>query len=493
MTNFDKLARWDADYYNSLSDDDCVVCLTEKQVYLIGQIIEQLTWAKTRWTGDIDGLDLDKVSSELNYRISERMTCEQITLMATTVNNLQETILSMQQVINQVFNQVDGGDDIFIFEPETSTVGDVHTTQELSDLGVSTPTCTSTDKDAVYGAVSALVRYINQVNIDLLERINQAGNFPDQLARLISAIPVLGLLPVDEVFSWVQFIATELEDEYNATVDEALLQSVICDLFCIAVGNDCHLDFNDVYNYFAGKTSPTLSHFTTTLLNLINFALTGTFAGDDYFYYFFYFQIVTVGMGQFFFGINSMNDYAFQARAGLNSPDNDWSIFCLDCPEFMRKYEYDFALGLPDGAILDTGTLTGSGIEGVDTGADKGLQIRIPAQTSWRLRGIEVYVHREGSANAPTHDVMAFRRNTTVGVPTSPVGSFSGGVGDGDIINCRYFNPADTVAAVEYMIVCGVSGDLVTDVIRLEKLVLYFTPDEYPLGAIAMELEDICV
>lgn len=414
MTNFTKLARWDADFYKSLSEDDCLICLTERQVYLVGQIIEQLTWVKTRWTGDASGLDFDAISGELESRISERMTCENLTIVLNTVNNLQRQIISMQQVINQTFNEVDGGTDIFIFNPNTSTVSDVYTPQQLYDLGVEPDNCDTLGKDAVYGAVSSLVRFINQTNIDFLERINQAGNFPDQLARVISAIPILGSLPVDEAFQWAQFIATELEDEYNATVDEALLQSVICDLFCIAVASDCHLDFNDVYNYFAAKVSPTLSNATTTFLNLVNFGLTGTFAGADYFYYFCYFQIVTVGMGQLFFGLSSINTYAYYTRAGLNSPDNDWSIFCIGCPTFYRIYTADFAQGLGDWILPSSeGVIDGNRIKGVDKGFEKAINIHMPALPAWRIRAVKVYTERvDGIAHGTGDEVTVYLRPT---------------------------------------------------------------------------------
>lgn len=49
MTNKTKLIQWDTEFYNSLSDDDCLVCLSEKQKYVLGQILEPIKWS-TRWT-----------------------------------------------------------------------------------------------------------------------------------------------------------------------------------------------------------------------------------------------------------------------------------------------------------------------------------------------------------------------------------------------------------------------------------------------------------
>jgi len=470
VTNFNKLVRWDADFYNTLSEDDCIVCLTEKQVYVLGQTIEQINWFRTRWTGDTDGLDFDKISSDLNYRLSERMTCQNLTTILETIINLQETVTALQQTVNILYNETLGGDDIFIFDPEASTIGDVHTPQELSDFGVTAENCDDEGKDAIYGAISALVRYINQVNIDLLERVNQAGNFPDQIGRLVSAIPGLDLLPIDEVFDWGQFIATELEDEYNATVDEALLQMVICDLFCIAVSSDCHLDFNDVYNYFAGKVSPSFSNVTTTFLNLVQFATTGTFSGDDYFFYFCYFQLATVGLGQFFFGINSLNDYAYQTRAGLNTPDHDWSIFCLDCPPLYRLWTWDFSNGMEnwvfETGILDcavgvpVGTYDGEKLVGTHCGDQRDISVKRPFNPTWRILAVKMYTTRENGVGNGTDDYCIFKLRPTAGIDTGGTNLISGGFrpnGVDDRCNTNIVSPCYWTGGNEIVMRAGVT------------------------------------
>ena len=439
MTNFDKLARWDADYYNTLSDDECIVCLTEKQVYLLGQVIEQLTWYKTRWTGDTAGLDFDKISGDLNYRLSERMTCTSITTILNTVNDLQQTVIDLQQTINIIHNETTTEPDIYIFEPETSTVGDVHTPQALQDFGVTADNCDDAGKDAIYGAINQLVRYINQRNIDFLENINQAGNTPEQIERAISAIPIFNESPIDEIFGWVNFIATELEDEYNAIVTEALLQSVVCDLFCIAVASDCHLDFNDVYNYFAGKVSPSISLGVSTVLSLIQFAALGTMSGDAYFHYMCYFQLSLVGMGQFYLGVNSLNDYAYQTRAGLNSPDHDWSIFCLDCPPLYRLWTWDFAQGMgeftfdiaPAGSEcpgLTLGTFEGDRVKGVNCSNDMyAIGLEMTFNPLWRVRGAKIHTLRENGIANGTYDSTGFKMRPTAESDTGSTNIIAGG------------------------------------------------------------------
>jgi hypothetical protein len=411
-TNFEKLVRWDADYYKELTDDDCIVCLTEREVYIVGQIIDMIRWSRTRWIGDLLGLDFDLIAGNLEYKLAERMTCQNVT-------TLLQKITELEQKIDYVFNEtaINEGDTDIIYNPETTVIDDVHTPEELADFGVQADVCDTSGKDAVYGAVNQLVRYIVQRNIDFLEQVNQAGNTPDQIARVVSAIPGVGSLPIDEIFDWVSFISEELEDEYNATVDEALIQQVVCDLFCIAVASGCTLDFNDVYNYFASKVSATFSNAATTFLNLVQFGINGTFSGDDYFYYMCYFQITTVGLGQFYLGTNSLNDYAYQARAGMNSPDNDWSIFCIACPQMYRIKTYDFAMGL-HGATLIQGTQGGEGLIGVDIGTSYAVEFTLPMDPTWRVEAVGWREFRAGGTSHGSLDSSAIRLREIVGSNT---------------------------------------------------------------------------
>lgn len=507
MTNFQKLARWDADFYNELSDDDCIVCLSEKQVYLLGQIIEQLTWSKTRWTGDTTGLDFDAIASELNYRIIERMTCQQVGDIFTIINNLQETVFSLQQTVNATFNQIDTGDDIFIFEPEVSTIDDVHTPQELSDFGVTAENCDDAGKDAIYGAINQLVRYINQRNIDFLENINQAGNTPEQIERAISAIPIFNELPIDEIFGWVNFIATELEDEYNAIVTEALLQSVVCDLFCIAVASDCHLDFNDVYNYFAGKVSPSISLGVSTVLSLIQFAALGTMSGDAYFHYMCYFQLSLVGMGQFYLGVNSLNDYAYQTRAGLNSPDHDWSIFCLDCPPLYRIWTWDFANGMgefefeiaPSGSDCvgtTLGVIDGDRLKGVQCGSQNAVGVIRPFNPTWRVKSVRLTTERENGIGNGTYDHSSVLLRPTSGSDTGSIVMVGGGFRPNGVdIRCatKVTLPQYWTTGNELVIRAGVSYDAdPVSAIYLSKIEILYDVEFAELGSVITEDGTLC-
>src|SRR3546814_14342529 len=76
-TNLEKLAGWDIDYYLSLSDDECSVCLTQKELYLLRNPLRQMEWA-TRWQSQIGTpkQDIENIEERLAYKLSGTNCCE---------------------------------------------------------------------------------------------------------------------------------------------------------------------------------------------------------------------------------------------------------------------------------------------------------------------------------------------------------------------------------------------------------------------------------
>lgn len=428
-TNFNKLTRWDADYYKSLTDDDCIVCLTEREIYLIGQIIEPLTWSSTRWLGDIVGLDFKAISAQLEFRLSERVTCQNITTLIQKLNQLEDKI---DYIFNEtVINEGDEGDIV-----NYNTPLDEHITPDefAEDFSVSADTCDTAGKDAVYGGVYALVRYIHQNNIDALQQLAQSGNLAQQAEKLVSVFTG-GTTPLDEIIDYTAFLMDELLQEYEATVDEALLQETTCDLFCIAVNSNCTINMFDVTNYFTGKFPASPLSIASSLADVVQFALTGTFSGTDYFYFMSSFQLIASALTDHFFSLNGYEQYKLNILAGMNSPDNDWTLFCDACPQMYRKKTYIFAYPQADVTLLQ-GTQGSSGLDGVDIGTSYAVEFTIPLQSSWK---IEAVGWREFRAGGTTHgglDVSVVRLRPT---PDDNTGShfFGGGfMPNGEISRC---------------------------------------------------------
>lgn len=439
LAQIEKLARWDADYYKSLSDDDCIICLTEKEVYLLGQVIEQIRWHNTRWIGDKSGLDFDLITSTVEYKLEERMTC----------NQLQQILDRVTQIEIALGDLISPSPD---FDPETTVINDQWTDQELADLGYDSGTCVDADKDAIYAGISQLIRYMHFRNVDFFEELSQSGNFTEQINRLKESTGALNIIPLANAFDFATFYINELLEEYSATVDEELLQNTICDLFCIAVNSGCSFNFYDVFDYFAAKVEPTFNNAATTFLDLVQFAISGTFSGDEYYYFATYFQLAMAGLGQQYLGLTAIDSYVDQFLAGLNSPDNDWTIFCITCPTQYRLYEQNFANGLGEWTLVK-GTMEGSRIRGVDTGTNYEIELTRSFEPSWRVNQSRITNERVNSGEHGTGDAIAcvFRATagTNVGaIANIPQGGFQP---SGELNNCSGFSisPFYVTGAVE--------------------------------------------
>lgn len=411
MGNVYKFVGWDADFYNELPDDDCIVCLTEKQIYLVGQIITQLGWA-TRWEGDTSGLDLKGIAGNLEKALAERMTCQ----------NLQKILDTVQALEIKIDNYIDPAPD---FDVDITVLNDSYTDSELAEIGYDSGTCTDDDKSALYSGINTLVRYMHQKNVDNLEQITQLANLPQRTDLVIDAIPVVNQLAFDEAARFVAFFIEEMLEEYNATVTEELLQTVVCDLFCIAINSGCRFNFYDVYAYFAAKVEPTLSNATTVFVDLVQYALSGTLSGDTYYYFLTYFQLWLAGAAQKYFDVTTLTTYISQYFAGINSPDSDWEIFCLTCPTQYRLYSHKFSQGLGDWTLL-TGTQTGGRIQGADVGTSKAIAMTLPQLAGYRVKGANVYLERVDGANNGGTDTILINWRATAGTNVGNIAQFPG-------------------------------------------------------------------
>lgn len=297
---------------------------------------------------------------------------------------------------------------------ENETINNYFQAGEMDEyIGGDTPdpippdTC---NKDAVWAAVASLVNYINDLNLDMLQNLAQATNLTAQAERLISAIPGVGILPADEIIGYVDVISNNLYSEYLATVTVQLLQEVMCDLFCIALDNDpCGLTFGDLIDYYAGKTPAAQGRAVDTFLDLVGFAVTGTFQGDDYYYYLCYLQLFTTWLGEEFFGHTGVKNYSIAAAAGFNSPDADWELYCETCPQPGFELYFDFEAGTqvpPVQAIV--GKYQGGNYWRADQTANNlmvWLRLFMYAETVWEQ--IEVDYYRLTGSGAPGSEHMS--------------------------------------------------------------------------------------
>jgi hypothetical protein len=207
-------------------------------------------------------------------------------------------------------------------------------------------------------------------------------------------------------------------------------------------------------------------------------------------------------MGQFFFGVNSLNDYAYQTRAGLNSPDHDWAIFCVDCPPLYRLYTHDFERGQLGWAI-DTlsianshGVWDGNRWKGTLTQFnERNIEIHLPHTSSWRIRGVGLHLTRENGLSDGSRDTCNVVMRPTSGSTTGQfviVGqSF---MPNGEIFECdeRTSSPFYWTGANQLYVSAQVAQNGELGQIYINKIEILYELLYAPLGAVITEDSNIC-
>lgn len=480
MTNKDKLTAWHKPTYDSKADDDCIVCLTEKQIYLVGQALTQMAW-DTRWLEGIPE-NISSVIGELEFRLADKMPCEQLTQLVSDVEIIQVQVDNIQSLVYQ--NNTGQTNQPFVYNQ--TTINDVMPlSEQKADIFGSALETNPCDKDAIYGACIALVNFMNQNNIDFLERVAQGANASDQAERLIDVLPVAALLPVDEIVSYTGFLVEELLDEYNATVDQSLLDATICDLFCIATNNGrCSLDFSDVLNYFRGKLPSGIDGFASTLLDVIVYATAGNFIGDEYFYFMNFFQLWTLYIGWRFMFTSSLDRLAIEVRRGLLAPDNSWVALCVACPDIAYKIVHDFSAGLGDWALVE-GTVESFGIKGEDIGQQYRLIVELDLVPDFNWRAFELHYERIDGIGNGGFDTWRIEGLLDTVLQQQFDGGFDPNL---EINRCEELVVVETCDQVR--IILSVADSFPTSEIRLYDVVVWLD-DAHPSAELVLE-PNIC-
>lgn len=331
----DKRVRWDADFYNSLPDDFCYFCLSRKQIYLIGQaILPQMRW-ETRWVGDISGLDIDAIASELESKL-EMPECTDIDSIVFAVTQLQ---IALQNLQNTVEN---GG-----VQPPNETIETPYyqyANQNAPVGGITLNCATNEEKDKVYGGVHEFVEFCCEEFTDFLQIVRASGSaIPEKIDGAISAVPLLETLPIDEIFGFAAYLFEEVEEAWDAILTTDRKTEFKCKLFCAILANDCKFTPELIISVIALEAPAGWGNaLATGLRDAIAIVTIGRPIGDEMFYSLIGTMLVIVLAGEQFVGSAGFRPFEYAFLSGYNSPDADWQIFCDDCATIYWTQDYRF-------------------------------------------------------------------------------------------------------------------------------------------------------
>lgn len=267
---------------------------------------------------------------EMYYGYQDQAGCMDCDQIADCIENdaatqaaIAEAITSntlIQNAINNVYNPVPGGGTM---PPEVSG----------QNVTGPNPTC---NLDALWGYIDTGIESMNAANRDSQEVIETLSQPAERLATLLSAIPGVGILPVDEIVAYGQGLwSDDLFTAYVANDTAPYRTQLKCDLFCIARDAGCVVSVDMLVDLFLDRLS---FSGAKTLDYIVSYLVAGTWVGTEINDTFYLAQALWLKYGDQFFHILGLPGIGI--LFGLGEPSDDWTLLC-DCPEFW-EHTIDF-------------------------------------------------------------------------------------------------------------------------------------------------------
>jgi hypothetical protein len=198
--------------------------------------------------------------------------------------------------------------------------------------------CTNDNMYAVASRIVELafdaVTQLYQI-IDLAQSpLELATEIADNAPAVATAIPATA----GDFLVWVQDTAWDSWTVFD-TVQRRI--DVSCDIFCIMVEQDCVLTFDDLFEYFAGKTLTAI--FGVTLESIL-LDMVDIFATDEVGYTSLAFVFGMLSLGSKVTGIQNVGGFLTAIAAYIDETNNNWELECDECvePPSFTTIEYDF-------------------------------------------------------------------------------------------------------------------------------------------------------
>lgn len=193
------------------------------------------------------------------------------------------------------------------------------------------------DLDNLFAAITGLVDFLHRAIWDLAELIEASTSNMEIIKEVISAIPVVGLLPIDELFALADQLLSNIGDNYLGAYTAAIRDEYRCALFCMAK-TDCELTFKEMFDYFANRANATIRDVQFS--DYVEMLLQGPASGEELVHVAHALFAGVLAFGSSWMGIQF--DYLTRVVQALyNDTDPDWSILCPCVAEYDVSYIWE--------------------------------------------------------------------------------------------------------------------------------------------------------
>lgn len=188
--------------------------------------------------------------------------------------------------------------------------------------------------DYIFNQVSVTVQLLHDLTEDLFEAIEVGTNALERASILASSVPIFGqVVPFDELLQFADQLVEEIAEDYIGAYDEALYDSIRCEIFCIVKG-DCSVSIDRLIGYYEEKAAEAFPDDPFEALKvIIGYLNTGDFGTDTPVYLMHLLVLALIRQMQTVLGVD-FGILGLRITAAGDDPDNDWEILCEDCEPF---------------------------------------------------------------------------------------------------------------------------------------------------------------
>jgi len=110
----------------------------------------------------------------------------------------------------------------------------------------------SCDEPRVQSGAIAVVEYMNTLIIDLMQiaEASEAGDDLEEYAAIIAGIPVFETLPIDDMFTFVDWMFENQQQDFEAAITQTWIEEAADLLHCIVMGDNCTLTTRGLTKWF---------------------------------------------------------------------------------------------------------------------------------------------------------------------------------------------------------------------------------------------------
>lgn len=314
---------------------------------VLSELGKAYNWSQTDGQSDVDAQDAAQLwRVALNTGVysddcETDMSCDDVADCIETSDAVKEAIA--QQIANNPSNQTT------VYE--TSVYGAPLTPAQRSAPIATPPDC---DLDVLFAMCTAIIDQIHTNNQDFLEILEAASNPTERARNVISAIPVVGLLPIDEAIEFIDQLVEEIQENYDAQWTTSIRDELRCALFCKAQNEpDCIVTFDMIVSIFEDRLNYYLDPAATAAA-LVQYFLLSTWAGTTVVDIMSLIQVAFWREASNWLGVN-IRTLQIVARLVIDNPDPDWQTLPCECADVPLPIQIYNVAGYASGSFVKTG------------------------------------------------------------------------------------------------------------------------------------------